>query len=66
VTTARESIFGLGIPLGGPLLRRQTYRELLASCKGTLHPNPAGHRATAELIALVLDDLVDGSQPGDS
>jgi lysophospholipase L1-like esterase len=66
VTTARESVFGQGISLGDSLLDRQAYRELLASYKGTLHPNPAGHRATAELIAPVLADLVDGSEPADS
>jgi lysophospholipase L1-like esterase len=64
VTTARESIFGLGIPLTGSLLLRQTYRGLLGSYKGTLHPNPAGHRATADLIAPVLATLISdrGSQ----
>ena len=66
VTTASESIFGQGIPLGGSLLDRQTYRELLASYKGTLHPNPAGHRATAALIVPVLDELVEADEPSPS
>src|SRR4029453_9271945 len=54
VTSARGSVFGLGIPLSGGPFARQSYRELLASYKGTLHPNAAGHRATAELIAPYL------------
>jgi hypothetical protein len=58
VTTARESVLGHGVPLGGSLLDRQTFRELLGSYKGTLHPNPAGHRATAELIAPLLEGLL--------
>jgi lysophospholipase L1-like esterase len=58
VTTARESVFGHGIPLAGNPLDRQTHRELLGSFAGTLHPNGAGHRATAELIVPLLEQLV--------
>jgi lysophospholipase L1-like esterase len=61
VVTARESIFDLGIPLGGSPFDPQTHRELLASYKGTLHPNPEGHQATAELIFPVLEEVVEGT-----
>ncbi|HKG35923.1 MAG TPA: SGNH/GDSL hydrolase family protein [Solirubrobacterales bacterium] len=60
VVTAGESINDQGIPLFGSLLDRQTRRELLASYKGTLHPNPEGHRQIAELIRPVLEAVVDG------
>ena len=63
VVTAAESVSDQGIPLFGSLLDRQTRRELLGSYKGTLHPNPEGHRQIAELIRPVLEDVAgqDGS-----
>jgi lysophospholipase L1-like esterase len=60
VVTARESIFDIGIPLEGSPFDRRTHQALLASYKGTLHPNPEGHAALADLIFPVLEEVVRG------
>jgi lysophospholipase L1-like esterase len=64
VVTAGESITDHGIPLFGTLLDRRTRRELLASYKGTLHPNPEGHRQIAELIRPALEEVLASADGG--
>ncbi len=63
VVTGFDSVFRHGfLPPPGLLFDRQALRRLNASIKGTLHPNPAGHREIAALIEPALRGLV---TPGD-